>query len=378
MTMINRRRFSQSLTSMALSGYASRALAQSDKIVLGQSATFSGLTAQLGLQFNAGAKLAFDQTNATGGVGGRMVELLSMDDGYEPAKCVENTKKLIDADVFAMFGFVGTPTCVAALPSILKARVPFFGPLTGAMALRNPFNRQVFHVRASYNDETAVIVKQLTTLGLTRIAVFHQNDAYGTSGLDGVRLAMSELNLEPVVTGTVERNSVDVAKAVQVINAAKPEAVVQISTYKASAAFIRASRAAGYGGLFYNVSFAGTQALSDELGAAAAGVVVTQVVPSPFSLTQPITREFIEAIRREGSSVRANYLSLEGYIAAKVLLEGLHRAGNRVTRESLVTALESIADWNMGGFKVTYSRSDHVASNRVEVSVLTGDGRVRT
>src|SRR4051812_39180959 len=257
-------------------------IAQTGRIVLGQSAAFSGPAAQLGIQMNKGAKIYFDALNAGGGVNGQTIELRTLDDGYEPDRCKANTERLIHEDVFALFGYVGTPTSLAALPLVNGARVPFFGPFSGAEALRDPFSKMVFHVRASYYDETALIVKQLTTLGLQKIAVFYQDDAYGKAGLEGVRRAMKTLNLEPVALGTVQRNTVDVAAAVKAIVAQKPEAVVQIGAYKACAAFIKDARKAGYGGTFFNVSFVGTQALADELGASGRGVVISQVMPFPF------------------------------------------------------------------------------------------------
>ena len=272
-TPLNRRQFSIATGAALVAGFHT-AQAQEERIVLGQSAAFTGPAAQLGIQFHAGAKLYFDLLNAQGGVGRRAIEIRQLDDGYEPDRCVANTKKLIDDDVFALFGYIGTPTSVAALPLATKARMPFFAPFTGAMALRDPFSRTTFHLRASYNDETALIVKQLTNLGLKKIAVFYQNDAYGKAGLDGVTLALAAQNLKPVALATVERNSVDVAAAVATINAAAPDAVVQISAYKSCAAFVRAARKAGYGGTFYNVSFVGTQALADELGKDGAGVAL--------------------------------------------------------------------------------------------------------
>lgn len=371
----NRRQFSI-VTGAALVAGLHPARAQDDRIVLGQSAAFTGPAAQLGIQFHAGAKLAFDQINAQGGVGGRRIEIRQLDDGYEPDRCAANTQKLIGDDVFALFGYIGTPTSVAALPLATKARMPFIAPFTGAMALRDPFNRIAFHVRASYNDETALIVKQLTNLGLKKIAVFYQNDAYGKAGLDGVTLALTALNLKPVAQATVERNSVDVAAAVATINAAAPDAVVQISAYKSCAAYIRAARKAGYGGTFYNVSFVGTQALADELGKDGAGVVVSQVVPSPYNAARPIAREFVEATKKAGN-VQPNFSSMEGYLAAKVFAEGLRRGG-KFNRESLISGLESINDQSFGGFAVTFTPSNHVASKFVELSMLTGDGRVRT
>jgi ABC-type branched-subunit amino acid transport system substrate-binding protein len=155
------------------------AWAQSSRIVLGQSAAFSGPAAQLGIQMSKGAKIYFDHLNASGGVNGHSVELRTLDDGYEPDRCKANTEKLIKEDVFGLIGYVGTPTCVAALPLVNDARIPFFGPFTGAEVLRDPFSKWVFHLRASYYDETGLIVKQLTSLGLKKIAVFYQNDSCG-------------------------------------------------------------------------------------------------------------------------------------------------------------------------------------------------------
>jgi branched-chain amino acid transport system substrate-binding protein len=375
--MLNRRHFTRTLGALAVVG-APAVRAQGDRIVLGQSAPFTGPAAQLGIQFHQGAKLYFDQVNAEGGVARRNIELVKLDDGYEPDRCVENTHKLLANDSFALFGYIGTPTSVVALPLATAARVPFFGPFTGAMALRQPFNRYAFHVRASYNDETGLIVKQLTTLELKKIAVFYQNDAYGKAGLDGVTLALAKLNLKPVALATVERNSLDVANAVRTLTAARPDAIVQIGAYKACAAFIRAARKAGYGGTFYNVSFVGTQALADELGKEGAGVVVSQVVPSPYNAAGPLAREFIQAIKQGGSDYQANFSSMEGYLAAKVIVDGLRRAGSRPTRESLISGLESIGNQSYGGFLVSFSPTNHVASSFVELSMLTGDGRVRT
>lgn len=376
--LISRRKLSLTAGAAMLAGF-NIARAQSDsKIILGQSAAFTGPAAQLGIQFYQGAKVYFDQVNAQGGVGKRQIEIRNLDDGYEPDRCAENTRKLIADDVFALFGYIGTPTSLAALPLATKDKVPFIAPFTGAMGLREPFNKYAFHVRASYNDETGLIVKQLTGLGLKKIAVFYQNDAYGKAGLDGVTLALNGLGLKTVAQATVERNSVDVAKAVQTLIAAAPDAVVQISAYKSCAAFIRAARKAGYGGTFYNVSFVGTQALADELGKDGAGVVVSQVMPSPYNAARPIAREFADAVKAAGKDAQANFSSMEGYVAAKLFVEGLKRASGKLSRDSLIAGLESLGSQSLGGFAVSFSPTDHVASSFVELSMLTGDGRVRT
>lgn len=375
--MLNRRTFHRAVAGAAALAAVPALRAQSERLLLAQSAPFTGPAAQLGIQFNLGARLWFDQLNARGGVHRRPIELVRLDDGYEPDRCVENTRKLLADDPLALFGYIGTPTSVAALPLATAAKAPFFAPFTGAMALRQPFNRFAFHVRASYNDETALIVKQLTSLGLQKIAVFWQNDAYGKAGLDGVQLALGALDLKPVAQATVERNSVVVAPAVKTLVAARPDAIVQISAYKSCAAFIRAARAAGYGGTFYNVSFVGTQALADELGKDGAGVVVSQVMPSPYSAARPIAREFIDAVKKAGGEYQANFSSMEGYLAAKVFTEGLRR-GAKPTRDGLIAGLETLGSESFGGFNVSFSPTDHVASKFVELSMLTGDGRVRT
>ena len=372
---ISRRQLARMAGASAIVG-ASLVRAQDNRIVLGQSAAFSGPAMQLGTQFHAGARLWFDQLNAKGGVGGRQVEIRHLDDGYEPDRCVANTEKLIKDEVFALFGYIGTPTSLAALPLATSARVPFIAPFTGAMGLREPFKREAFHLRASYDDETELIVKQLTELAQNRIAVFYQNDAYGKAGLSGVTKALTARQLKPTAEATVERNSVDVADAVGKLAKSGAQAIVQIGSYKACAAFIREAKKAGYGGKFYNVSFVGTQALADELGKDGAGVVVSQVVPSPYNPARPVSREFVAAAKQQGR-VQANFSSMEGYLAAKLFTEGLKRAGGKPTREALIAALESINE-DFGGYRVSFGPGNHVASKFVELSMLTGDGRVRT
>lgn len=376
--MLNRRTFTRTAAGAAALLALPSLRAQGERFVFAQSAPFTGPSAQLGIQFHQGAKLCFSQINAQGGVHRRPIELVRLDDGYEPERCVENTRKLLADDPLALFGYIGTPTSVAALPVATAARTPFFAPFTGAMALREPFNRYAFHLRASYNDETALIVRQLTGLGLKKIAVFHQNDAYGKAGLDGVTLALAAENAKPVALATVERNSVNVAAAVKTLLAASPDAIVQIGAYKACAAFIRAAKAAGYGGTFFNVSFVGTQALADELGKDGAGVVVSQVMPSPYNGSRAIAREFAEAVRKGGSDYQANFSSMEGYLAARVIAEALRRGPAKATSDTLVTSIEGLGSESFGGFSVSFSERNRIGSKFVELSMLTGDGRVRT
>jgi branched-chain amino acid transport system substrate-binding protein len=360
------------------SALALPALAQSDRrILLGQSAPLTGPAAQLGIQFQSGAKLALERANARGGINGRNVELRSMDDGYEPARCQANTQALLNEDVLALFGYIGTPTSLAALPLATAARAPFVAPFTGAQALRDPFNRYAFHLRASYYDETARIVNQVTQVGMKRVAVFHQNDSYGQAGLDGVQRALKAVQLEPVATATVERNSTDVSAALERLLPSRPEAIVQVSAYKSCAAFVRAARKAGYAGQFYNVSFVGTQALADELGPDARGVVVSQVMPYPFAPVSALANEFLGAAAAAQPKVQANYSSIEGYIAGRVMLEGLRRAGAALSREALIAGLESIQNVDFGGFFVDFNPRKRVGSSFVDLTILDGSGNVR-
>jgi branched-chain amino acid transport system substrate-binding protein len=366
-----RRQVLKRLAGAAAATIAAPLWAQSSakSIVLGQSAAFSGPAAQLGEQFKRGALLFFDRLNAKGGVNGRTIELKSLDDGYEPDRCKANTDKLIKDGVFALFGYIGTPTSLAALPLATVAQVPFIAPFTGAQALREPFNRFAFHVRASYFDETAEIVKQVTSIGAKRIAVFHQNDSYGKAGLDGVLRALKPLNLELAALGTVERNTVEVAAAVKSIVAGKPDAIVMVSAYKSCAAFIREARKAGFGG---------TKALADELGADARGVVVSQVMPYPYSPASPLSGEYLAAGKAaDGDKFEPNYSSIEGFVAAKTLSEALKRISGVPTPEALITGLESLRELNLGGFFIDFSAGKHMGSRFVDLTILSSDGKVR-
>lgn len=348
----------------------------SDKQVLvGQFAAISGPAAQLGLRMQVGIQAYFSAVNAQGGVNGRLIKLVTRDDGYEPVKSAAAVKALIHEDkVFALVGSVGTPTGLAAVPILSEEKVPLVGMFTGAQALREPFNRQVFHVRASYFDETERMVQHLTSMGVKKIAVFYQNDAYGMAGLEGVNRALARRQLKPTATGTVERNSVDVTKALDVILKSEPEAVVQISAYKSCAAFIKQARARAYGGQFLNVSFVGSKALADELGSIGQGVVISQVVPFPYAPVSQVVREYQQHMSESGQK-DFDFSSMEGYLTARVLVEGLRRAGRGVTRESLITALESIRNLNLGGFTISYSAKDHQGSSFTDLTIIGRDGK---
>ncbi|MGH8751453.1 MAG: ABC transporter substrate-binding protein [Burkholderiales bacterium] len=349
----------------------------SDSIILvGQSAAFSGPAAELGREMRDGAKAYFDLINSEGGVFGRKIELKSLDDGYEPGRAAENTKKLINEEkVFALFAYVGTPTSAAALPIFTEAKVPFVGPFTGAELLRSPINRYIFNVRASYYDETEKIVEQLVSIGIKNIAVFYQNDAYGQAGLKGVDIAMKKRNIPISATGTVERNTIKVEDAVKAITKVKPDAVVMISAYKSCAEFIRQMKKTGSGAQFFNVSFVGSKALASDLGADGTGVAISQVVPFPWSPSIPVVKEYQKTMQRFSAQSPLSFSTLEGYLSARVFVEGLKRTGKNLTRENFVNTLEKIQDLDFGGFTVNFSPASHSGSKFVDLTIITKDGR---
>jgi branched-chain amino acid transport system substrate-binding protein len=346
-----------------------------DKILLGQAAVFSGPAAQLGLQMRNGIKAYLDHVNAKGGVHGRKLELITEDDRYEQAVAPSASKKLIEEHrVFALLGYVGTPTGVAHLPVVTQAKVPLVGMFTGAEVLRAPFNRYVFHVRASYYDETEKIVEQVLSTGGQKISVFYQDDAYGEAGRKGTELALERRRMKIHSTGTVERNTVKVEQAAKAINASQPDAVVMVSAYTSIAAFVREMQKLGSGATFYNVSFVGSKALADALGKDGVGVAISQVVPFPWGTAVPVVKEYQQLAKKAGFT-DYNFSALEGFLTAKVMVEGLRRAGRNPTREGLVDALEKMSDVDLGGFYVGYSPQNRAGSKFVDLTIISRDGK---
>ena len=365
------------LASFSTATYAAEVGVTDTEIRIGQFAAQTGPAAELGKRMQLGIQAHFAAVNAAGGINGRKLTLVSRDDGYEPEKAAAAAKALIEEDkVFALIGSVGTPTTLAAVPAINAAGIPLIGPFTGAQALREPFNRNIFHVRASYFDETERIVQHLTTIGVKKIAVFYQNDSYGKAGLEGVTRALAKRDLKPATSVTVERNSVDVASALAEILKTNPEAVIQISAYKSCAALIKQSRAKSYAGQFFNVSFVGSKALAEELGdASSAGVSISQVVPFPYTPSAAVVREYQQRMTEAGNK-DFDFSSMEGFLAAKVLTEGLRRAGVKsLNRESFTTALESLRDYNMGGFTINYSAKSHEGSRYTDLTTVGRGGK---
>lgn len=344
-------------------------------ITLGQSVPLTGPAEQLGKGMRDGAQAYFDHINARGGIHGRKIVLKALDDGYEADRAAANTKQLIERDgAFALFGFVGTPTSIASIPAATKAQIPFFAPFTGAETLRTPFNRNIFHIRASYFQETEKIVEHMTTLSIKRIAVFYQDDAYGKAGLEGVTRALKKRGMEVVGLGTVERNSIDVASAVQKIKHSEPQAIVMVSAYKSCAAFIKAMLAEGKRPLFWNISFVGSRSLASELGSDASGVHISQVMPAPWDDINPVVKEYRALYLQKGNR-DWDYESMEGFIAAKVFVEALRRAGKDLTRDNLISAIESMTAYDAGGFVVNFSPERHTGSGYVDLTMVSRNGK---
>jgi ABC-type branched-subunit amino acid transport system substrate-binding protein len=345
------------------------------RILLGQAAVFSGPAAQLGIQMRNGIKAYLDYVNERGGVHGRKIELVTEDDKYEAALAPVASKKLIEEHrVFALLGYVGTPTGAAHLPVVTQAKVPLVGMFTGAEILRAPLNRYVFHVRASYYDETEKIVEQVVSTGGKRISVFFQADSYGEAGRKGTEIALTKRAMAIHSSGTVERNTLKVEDAVKAIHGSEPDAIVMVGAYAACAEFIRQMRKAGSGATFYNVSFVGSKALADALGNDGSGVAISQVVPFPWGSAVPVVKEY-QSLAKKSGFTDYNFSAMEGFLTAKVMVEGLWRAGKSPTREGLVDALEKMQDVDIGGFYVSYSPKNHAGSKFVDLTIIGHNGK---
>lgn len=362
--------------------YGSASLADStgisnDRILVGQSAAFDGPASALGLGMRQGLQAAFTEINNKGGVHGRRIELLTMDDGYEPERAIENTRQLIENDkVFALIGAVGTPTSKATQPLAKAADVPFIGPFTGAGFLRDPDNSHVVNVRGTYDQETEAWIQHLTDdLGSKRIAILYQDDSFGRAGLSGVQKAMDSRGISLVAEGTYERNSVAVKTALLKIRKAKPDAVVMVGSYKPIAEFVKLARKVKMDASFVTISFVGSKALAAELGAAGAGVVVTQVVPFHEDTSVPLVNEYHQAMTSMDADAESGFVSLEGYLVGRVFIEALERLGPTVSREELISVFQKgSVDLDIGGVTLSYGPGDNQGMDRVYLSVLQKDG----
>lgn len=342
-----------------------------DTITLGVSNAQSGAAAALGSGVSTGLSVYFDQINNAGGVKNHKIEVITTDDGYEPAKAIKNTKKLLDDDkVFALIGYVGTPTAKAVTPIISRANAPFIAPFTGAGFLRSPVLPTVFNLRASYGDEMEAIVSQLVdTKKLNRIALFKQNDSYGQAGEGGLTNALEKRGLAISTIGSYERNTVDVTEALDVLKADAPDAVVMVGAYKACAEFMKQAHAAGFKPIFVNISFVGTSALAKEAGGAGEGSYVSQVMPNPFTSDLSIVKEYRDAMSAAGKTDMIDYTSLEGYVQAAMFVKAVENISGDITRDNLVSSLNKL-DVDLGGLKLKFSPENHQALDKVYLTKI--------
>lgn len=351
-----------------------------NSITLGMTSPFTGTNGVYGTDMRQVIQTYFDQVNKTGGVNGRKINLVALDDGYETDRAVANTKSLInEKNVFALLASYGSSPTTEAMNTVFgPAKVPLVGTISGAGSLRepisqNPNGRYMFNVRASYADETEAIVNQLVSLGLKSIAVFYQNDGFGKSGLDGVTVALKKHNLAPTAAATVERNSVDVTAAVEAIAKSKPQAVVMVTLYKPTAAFVKAMKKANQSPMFMTLSPVGTEQLVAELGPDARGIGISQVMPYPFNDIVPMVRDYQKLV---GAKAGYSYYGIEAYAMARVMVDALKRMGGKdPSREKLMAALESTS-LDMGGLKVAYSATNRQGSRFVELTVIGPGGKV--
>jgi branched-chain amino acid transport system substrate-binding protein len=347
-----------------------------DAIMFGQAAVLEGPAAALGTGMRAGLGAAFDEANKKGGVHGRQLKLISVDDGYEPDKSIAATKKLIEEDkVFALVGPVGTPTSAAAQPIATAAKVPFIGAFTGAGFLRNPKLENVINVRASYDAETEAWVRHLTDdLKIKKIAIFYQDDAFGRAGLSGFKKAMDKRGMEIAAEGTFERNTVAVKSALLTLKRAEPEAVVMVGPYKPCAEFIKLARKTDFNPVFVNISFVGAVALAKELGPDGNGVVVSQVVPFPWDASLQVVADYQAAIKARDPQLQPEFVSLEGYLVGRLVIAALEKAGPDVTREGLLKAIKDTGNFDLGGLAMTFSPDDNEGLDKVFMTVIQPDG----
>ena len=354
------------LALVALASHAQEGIAKGS-VTLGQSVALSGSAATLGLPFMQGAKLYFDRLNSAGGVNGRKVELVSLDDAGSPEQAVVNTKKLLAQGVFSLFGFVGSPQVTAVNALLGGGDMVLFGSMAGADELRGSLYPNVYSIRPGYSEEAAVITRHAETLGMKKLAIVHAKDAESLAALDSAERTMTGLGANLLIK--VGFDAVDKAIATQ------PQSVLVISDPKGAAASIRALRSKGYKGPIYGFSNTGESLLAEQLGATGAGVVLVRVTPRSDNGKSSLVRE-LQADAQAAKLGKPNVYMLEGYIAAWAYTEALRKAGKEPTRARLRKALDGLQEANLGGFRVHFD-GDRVGSKLVELSLIDGAGRVR-
>ncbi len=344
-----------------------------DKLVIGQSVELSGQAT--GKENMEGALAYFAWLNSQGGIHGRQIELKTYDDKRDIAQTRKNTEKLLNQDnAIALFGYRSTPTVEAALPLAQKAKVALVAPFSGAQSLRLPFNPYVFHLRASYQDEAAKMVESLVTLHIKKVAILYQDDSFGKDGLSGFERNLDIRKLKPLVVAKYDRKDLKVNRAVEAIAAVNPQAVLMACTPSACSDFIKQMRKKGLQPQFIMLSNVNSDEFFKSLGPDGRGVGVMQVMPYPRDAGASVTREFQKVLKGMANPPPASYATLEGFVAAKLLAEGLRRAGPNPTRAKLITALETIRDFDLGGVTVSYSPTDHEGSGFVELIVVGKNG----
>lgn len=340
-------------------------------IVIGQSAPLTGANAELGNDIRNGALAYFMKVNESGGVHGRGIELVTLDDANQVPKADENTKKLVEeTGVFALFGYASATLSRPALPTVEKHRVPFLAPFTGADPMR-AFNRYVYNMRASYADELEKIVEHFAPLGITRFSIVHYDDVVGRENFTAVERALKKRSLAAVsVAAFKDRAKPDIAAGVKEIAKTEPDVVILTTLYKASADFIKLARRSGMGAQMVSNSFPGASPLAKELGADGAGTIMATVVPPPTKRSLPVVQEYQAAIEKQLGRKEYSFTSLESFIGAKVAVEALKRAGPRPTREGFMQALDNLKDFDTGGYVVSFAPKDHNGSTFVELTVI--------
>jgi branched-chain amino acid transport system substrate-binding protein len=354
--------------------------ARAAELVIGQVAPLSGVLASTGAQMVVGGRIWFEHVNARGGIHGRPIQHVVVDDGYKVDETVRLTRELLARpEVLALFGFAGTANVGKLLPEgvLQQGGAALVAPYTGGENLRNPFNPWIFHLRAGYADETEHMVQQATTLGLRRIAVMYQDDGFGQAGLEGVRKALARRNLQLSAAAGYERNTDKVEDAARRIKDSDAQAVIMISINKPTAAFVRRYRELGGGAQLYNISVVDPAEIVKLAGLRNAhGLGISQVVPYPYTPKLPVVREYHELLKRHAPGEQVNYTSFEEFLGAKVLVEGLRRAGPNASRAKVVEALESLSSFDLGGISVGYSPQNRVGSRYVEVTVIGSSGKL--
>lgn len=345
-------------------------------ISFAQIAALEGPAAALGVGMRQGMLAAFEEANRAGGINGRMISLTSMDDGYEPDQSVAEVRKVIESnDYLALIGPVGTPTTQAMQPLATAAQMPMIAPFTGAGFLRAPELSNVVNVRATYDAETQAWIDHLVDVeGLTDIAILYQDDGFGRVGLSGVTKALEARGMSLVAEGSYTRNTVAVKTALLEIRKAKPQAIVMVGAYKPLAEFIKLSKKMKMDATFVTISFVGSKALAAELGADGDGVIVSQVVPQPWDSSLPIVAEYQAALTAVDASAEPGFVSLEGYVAGRLAIEGLRAAGAGLTRETFMTAMNNLGSVDFGGMTMTFGPGDNQGSDDVFLTRIEADG----